>query len=131
MRNRKVRETAAEVDLTPMLDVVFILLIFFIVTAVFIQEEVIELEVPPSGPSQATLPTILVEVEEDGLVRVNGRASLVTSVRANIERLRAESPQSAVIIQAHPLALNGTILKVRDQIAGANVEQVNLILSDI
>jgi len=64
-------------------------------------------------------------------VRVNGRTSLVESVRANIERIRAEHPESAVVIQAHPDALNTHIIRVRDQIASANVRSVNLVLSDV
>lgn len=133
MRHRKARAEAAEVDLTPMLDVVFILLIFFIVTAVFIEERALALEPPPPQAQRETPPTpaIVVEIAEDGLIRVNGRASLITSVRANLERLRAEQPNSAVIIQAHPKAQNGDIVRIRDQIASAHIERVNLILSDI
>jgi biopolymer transport protein ExbD len=121
----------AKVDLTPMLDVVFILLIFFIVTAVFIQESAIDLETPPSGGTGIPQPTIIVSVNEEGTIRVNGRASLVESVRANIERLRAETPQSAVIIQAHPEASNKIVLRIRDQLASARVDSVNLVLSDV
>lgn len=132
MRNRRTQTPAAEVDLTPMLDVVFILLIFFIVTAVFIQEEAIALEPPlPESPSRAEVPAIIIAIEADGIVRVNGRLSLPSSVRANIERLRAETPNSAVIVQAHPEAKNGLILRIRDAVASARVERVNLVLSDI
>lgn len=132
MRQRKQKAQAAEVDLTPMLDVVFILLIFFIVTAVFLQEQAIGLEPPPPNvASEVISPAIIVAIDAEGLVRVNGRVSLTSSVRANIERLRAETPESAVIIQAHPEAKNGTIIRVRDQIASARVDRVNLILSDV
>jgi len=67
-----------------------------------------------------------VTINEEGRVRVNGRASLIESVRANIERIRADSPESAVIIQAHPEALNGHIIRVRDQLASARVARVNM-----
>jgi len=131
MRQRRARTETAEVDLTPMLDVVFILLIFFIVTAVFLQEKAIGLETPPKGGAGQAVPTIIVSVNEEGTVRVNGRASLVESVRANIERIRAENPQSAVIIQAHPEASNRIVLRIRDQLASARIERVNLVLSDV
>lgn len=133
MRRGNRQVAAAETDLTPMLDVVFILLIFFIVTAVFLQEQAIGLESPPPATTPGTppVPAIIVAIDHEGLVRVNGRASLLSSVRANIERLRAETPNSAVIIQAHPDARNGQIIKIRDQIASARVAQVNLVLSDI
>jgi len=132
MRHRRAQARPPEVDLTPMLDVVFILLIFFIVTAAFITENALELEPPPPGQSQSPpTPTIIVSIDAEGLVRVNGRASLVDSVGANIERIRAETSDSAVIIQAHPDVLNHTVLRVRDQLATARVDRVNLVLSDV
>lgn len=134
MRGRRHRPIdEAKVDLTPMLDVVFILLIFFIVTAVFLQEKAIPLEPPP--PSSETpsepVPVILILVDEENQVFVNGRISLVESVQANIERLRAESPESSVIIQAHPDAKNDTIIRIRDQASSATIDKVNLILSGV
>jgi biopolymer transport protein ExbD len=134
MRGRKVRTVEeAQVDLTPMLDVVFILLIFFIVTAVFLQERAIDLEPPPPPNDQPTepVPVILILVDEENRVFVNRRPSLVDSVRANIERLKAETPNSSVIIQAHPDAKNGTIIRIRDQAASANIEKVNVILTGV
>ena len=134
MRGRKQRPVdEAKVDLTPMLDVVFILLIFFIVTAVFLQEEAIKIEPPPPQTDQPTdpVPVILILVDEEDRVFVNNRPSLVESVRANIERLRAETPNSSVIIQAHPDAKNGTVIRIRDQAASANIDKVNVILSGV
>lgn len=134
MRGRSqkpVEET--EVDLTPMLDVVFILLIFFIVTSTFIQEQALKLEPPPpsSDTPSEPVPTILVRIDADNLVTVNGRLADVGSVRANIERLRAETPGMPVIIQAHPEAKNGSILRIRDQAQSADVKQVNLVLDAV
>lgn len=134
MRGRRLRPVEeAKVDLTPMLDVVFILLIFFIVTAVFLQENTINLEPPPPANDKPTepVPVILIRVDADNSVYVNGRVSLVESVRANIERLRAETPNSSVIIQSHPDAKNLTIIRIRDQTASAGIDRVNLILSDV
>lgn len=134
MRGRKLRPVdEAQVDLTPMLDVVFILLIFFIVTAVFLDEQALELEPPPPANDNPTepVPVIVIRVDADNLVFVNNRISDIGSVRANIERLRAETPNSAVIIQAHPEAKNGIIIRIRDQAASAQIEKVNLILSDV
>ncbi|MEM6411808.1 MAG: biopolymer transporter ExbD [Pseudomonadota bacterium] len=134
MRGRRTREVEeAKVDLTPMLDVVFILLIFFIVTAVFLTEEAIQIEPPPpaSDTPPPPTPTIVIRVDADNLIFVNNRIADVSAVRANIERLRAETPDSAVIIQAHPDAKNGLIVRIRDQAASANIEKVNLVLSDV
>ena len=135
MRGRSSRAPEeASVDLTPMLDVVFILLIFFIVTSTFIQEEAIGLE-PPPPPSPNTPPedqqqSILVYVGEDNLIQVNGRYTELAGVRANMERLRAENPDSALIIQAHSRAKTGIIVKIRDEAYNAKMDRVNIVRSE-
>ncbi len=134
MRGRTTRPAEeADVDLTPMLDVVFILLIFFIVTSTFIQEKALGIEgpPPPSPPDQQQqqVPAILVYIGEDNLITVNGRYTDIGGVRANMERLRAENPESALIIQAHPQAKSGTIIHIRDEAYNAEMERVNIIQS--
>ncbi len=123
----------ANVDLTPMLDVVFILLIFFIVTSTFAQEETIGLEPPPPpapDTQQQQVPAILIYVDESNLITVNGRVTDIGSVRANIERVRAENPESQVVIQAHPKSRNGVIVLIRDAAYSAGYTTgVNLVLS--
>ena len=135
MRGRTSRTAdEANVDLTPMLDVVFILLIFFIVTSTFAREEALGLEPPPPPPPPNTIPpetpTILIFVDESNLISVNGRPTDIGSVRANIERVRAENPESSVIIQAHPKAKSGTVVLIRDAAYNAGYrDRVNLVIS--
>ncbi|GAB5457571.1 MAG: biopolymer transporter ExbD [Henriciella sp.] len=134
MRGRTTKPAEeANVDLTPMLDVVFILLIFFIVTSTFIQERALGIEPPPPPTppqeQQKQTPAILVFVGEDNLITVNGRYTDIGGVRANMERLRAENPESALVIQAHPRAKSGTIIRIRDEAYNANMERVNVIQS--
>ncbi len=134
MRGRTTRPAEeANVDLTPMLDVVFILLIFFIVTSTFIREEALGVEPPPPPAppqqQQEQVPAIIVFVDQDDLIRVNGRLTDIGGVRANMERLRAENPESALIIQAHPRAKSGTIIRIRDEAYNANMDRVNVIQS--
>ncbi|MCF6328689.1 MAG: biopolymer transporter ExbD [Henriciella sp.] len=134
MRGRTTRPAEeADVDLTPMLDVVFILLIFFIVTSTFIQEKALGIEGPPPptppDQQQQQVPAILVYIGEDNLITVNGRYTDIGGVRANMERLRAENPESALIIQAHPQAKSGTIIHIRDEAYNAEMERVNIIQS--
>ncbi|MFN3910749.1 ExbD/TolR family protein [Hyphomonas sp.] len=135
MRGRGTKQAeSAEIDLTPMLDVVFILLIFFIVTSTFAREEAIGLEPPPPpSPEQADqpqVPAILIYVDESNLITVNGRLADVSSVRANIERVIAETPNSSVIIQAHPKAKSGIIVKIRDEAYNAGFrDRVNIVIS--
>ena len=94
-------EEEAEVDLTPMLDVVFIMLIFFIVTASFIKEVGLDLNRPEGGESTKVVTdneNILIQITNDGLIFVDRRSVDVRAVRANIERLRAERPNGQVIV---------------------------------
>lgn len=122
----------AKVDLTPMLDVVFILLIFFIVTSTFLEEKAIGLEPPPPNCVECQMdspPGILVHVSSDNIIRISGELVDLSSVRSNIERRRAEAPEAAVIIQADVTASSGTILRLRDIIYDANIERVNIVRS--
>ncbi len=132
MRGRTTRPSEeAHVDLTPMLDVVFILLIFFIVTSTFIQEEALGAE-PPPPPSDSPPPpnpAIIVYIDETNQIRVNRRLTDISAVRGGMERARAENPESALIIQAHPQARTGTIIEVRDIAYDAQMERVNIIRS--
>ena len=135
MRGRNQRAAdEANVDLTPMLDVVFILLIFFIVTSTFAQEDTLGLEPPPppnpDAPQDQQVPAILILIDESNLITVNGRPTDIGSVRANIERVRAETPDSQVVIQAHPQTKNGVIVLIRDAAYSAGYTTgVNLVLS--
>ena len=125
MRSKRQSRTA-EADLTPMLDIVFFLLIFFIVTAIFIKESAINMTPPPPGaePQAAQMPTILVRLGEDGLVRVNGELSDIGSVRARLERLLAEQPEQGVLVQAHPTTRNRLVILAVDQAYSAGVQNV-------
>ncbi|MGB1556190.1 MAG: ExbD/TolR family protein [Oceanococcaceae bacterium] len=117
-RNFIPREEAEEeggVDLTPMLDVVFIMLIFFIVTASFIKESGVEVNRPSAQTSDAKNASVLVAINADNSVWMDGRRIDIRSVRANIERLHAENPEGSVVIQADELASVKTFTEVLDQ----------------
>ena len=126
MRNRRKHiEDAVEVDMTPMLDIVFIMLIFFIVTTSFVKESGIELlrpqkhvDNPPIIPDQRP---IVIEISANNDVSVSGRLIDIDAVRANIETAKAQSPKSAVIVRAHQDAASGIVVKAVDQskLAGA------------
>jgi len=135
MRGRARRAAEeADVNMTPMLDIVFILLIFFIVTAVFVQEQAINLTPPPPPDPETQTepqPTILVRIDADNLIEVDGRRADIGTVRANIERLRAENPSRAVLVQAHPDAKSGLVVRIVDLARSANVENVGFVLDQV
>ena len=103
------------VDLTPMLDVVFIMLIFFIVTATFIKEAGVEVNRPDANTAEQKENTsVLVAINADNSIWIDKRRVDIRSVRANIERLHAENPEGGLVIQADELASVKTFTEVLD-----------------
>jgi biopolymer transport protein ExbD len=122
-------EEEAEVDLTPMLDVVFIMLIFFIVTASFIKEVGIELNRPDSGEATKTVTeneNILIQLTNEGLIFIDRRSVDIRAVRANIERLHAERPNGQVVVAPGPASANGLLVEVMDQARLAGISDISL-----
>ena len=127
----KVPEEEAQIDLTPMLDVVFIMLIFFIVTASFIKEAGVEVNRPEASTSDpAENVNILIAVTATDEVWMAGRRIDVRAVRANVERLHAENPKGAVVIQADNESTTKTVVAVLDASREAGVMEVSLATVD-
>jgi biopolymer transport protein ExbD len=124
-RNRDADES--EVNLTPMLDVVFIMLIFFIVTASFVKEAGIDVTRPPAATAERKeRGNILIAITENDQIWMDRRQVDPRALRANIERLHAENPQGSVIIQADVNSKNGLLVQVMDAARLANVPNVAL-----
>lgn len=124
------QESSNEIDLTPMLDVVFIMLIFFIVTASFIREAGIDVNRPDAETAQQQKSvSILVAVSSSNEIWIDRRRIDVRSVRANIERLRAENPKGTVVIQADNESNTETVAAVLD--AAREAGAFDVILSTI
>ena len=120
-------DEGAQIDLTPMLDVVFIMLIFFIVNASFIKEAGIEVNRPEASTSQPKENVnILVAVNANNEIWMDKRRIDVRAVRANIERLHAENPKGAVVIQADNKSNTETVAAVLDAAREAGVYDVSL-----
>jgi biopolymer transport protein ExbD len=116
-----------EVNLTPMLDVVFIMLIFFIVTASFVKESGMEINRPDAATAvKKERGNILVAITPSGQIWIDRRQVDVRRVRANIERLHAENPQGAVVIQADRDSKNGLLVEVMDAAKLAGVENISI-----
>ena len=122
-----VDEEEAAIDMTPMLDVVFIMLIFFIVTASFVKEAGIDVNRPEAATAvKKDRADILIAISDKGEIWINKRRIDVRAVQANIERLRAENPQGSVVIQADKKATTETLIKVMDASRAAGVYDVSI-----
>ena len=120
-------EDDTELDMTPMMDIVFIMLIFFIVTTSFTKESGIEVNRPSAQTAERQQQgNILVAISADNEIWIDKREIDVRAVRANIERLHAENPEGAVIVQADKDSKNGMLVQVIDQIRLAGVNNVSL-----
>ncbi|MEO2180947.1 MAG: biopolymer transporter ExbD [bacterium] len=118
----------SEIDLTPMLDVVFIMLIFFIVTATFVKEIGLDVNSPDKNQNvkDADKQSIVVQITSRDRIRIRGRDIDVRAVRANIERLHAENPDAPVVVQPHPESKTNTMIQVMDSARQAGVYNVSI-----
>ena len=120
-------EEAEEPNITPMLDVVFILLIFFIVTANFIKDPGLEINSPDSETAEITEnAAILIAIGPAGEIYMDGRRIDVRQVKANVIRLMAENPQGAVVMQADEKATAEKIIAVMDEVREAGVIDISI-----
>jgi biopolymer transport protein ExbD len=108
-------EGAHGIDLAPMLDFVINLLIFFIITAVFVKESGLVVQRPTTGDSSAA-PAQTISILGNGDVVIDGRTVDVRAVRANVERLRATEPSGGIVIVAESAAPTDTLVSVIDEI---------------
>ncbi len=117
-RKQRFREDEdAAIDMTPMLDIVFIMLIFFIVTTSFVKEAGIEVLKPKASNSKSNKSgNIFIAIRPNGEVWMDKRQVDIERVAANIERMLAEQPTDTVIVQADKEAKHGVVVKVMDAI---------------
>lgn len=130
MRNRHSRRQSgaiAEVNMTPLIDMVFILLIFFIVTTSFVKETGVDVSRPSAKTAvKKEKANILIAIKPNGEVWIDKRQVDRRAVRANVERLHAENPQGSVIILADKEAKTGLLIEVMDQARLAGVASVSI-----
>jgi biopolymer transport protein ExbD len=120
-------EEENEVNLTPMLDVVFIMLIFFIVTASFVKEAGIDVNRPNAATAERKEKgNILVAISENNQIWIDRRQVDPRALRANIERMHAENPLAAVVIQADEESKNKLLVLVMDAARLAGVKNVSI-----
>ncbi|MBT3202981.1 MAG: biopolymer transporter ExbD [Gammaproteobacteria bacterium] len=128
MRRRYIeQEEDATIDLTPLMDIVFIMLIFFIVTTSFIKEAGVDISRPSANTAERKeRGNILVAITANDQIWIDKRRVDVRAVRANIERLKAENPEGSVVIQADKESKNGLLVQVMDQARLAGVSNISI-----
>jgi biopolymer transport protein ExbD len=117
-------EDDSDIDMTPMLDVVFIMLIFFIVTASFVKES--GLDMSSSDRDDTTAPsktnnTILIRIEQSGRIWIDESMTDIAGVQSSVKRLHAQNPEANVVIQPDPKAKTDLMIRVLDQSRSAGV----------
>ncbi len=133
MRARRHQTEDAEVyiDMTPMLDFVLNLLIFFIVTSAYIKVTGVQVNVPNAQTAQeAKGGNIFIGITAKGEIWIDKREVDVHSVRAIVARMRAETPEASVVIQSDHDANTGTLVEVMDEVRQAGIEKIAVAASN-
>ena len=114
-----------------MLDVVFIMLIFFIVTTSFVKEYGIDVSRPSNNAAvKSESGNIVIQIQQGGVISVNKKTVDLGGVRPNVERLRAENPDAAVVVAAEKGSPTGIMVQVIDQARQAGAEGVSIASLD-
>jgi biopolymer transport protein ExbD len=129
--NRSEASDETGIDLAPMLDFVLNLLIFFIITAVFVKEIGITVSRPNAANAEKKeAGNIVVMIRPDGEIVVDNRVVDLRAVRANIERLHAQRPDDAVVVAADSKAQTGILVNVIDQVRLGGIQNVSIAASE-
>ena len=133
MRRKHRANDEAEINITPMLDIVFIMLIFFIVTTSFVKEKGLEVSRPSSTPPKEVEKSkgpIVVKIDASGNITLKGRTLEFMAVEANLEREKAEKPLSPLIVAAHPEGDTEALVAVLDAARSVGIESVSVATSE-
>lgn len=124
-RKHAVQEQDAEINMTPMLDIVFIMLIFFIVTTSFVKEAGLEVNRPPAETAiSQTRGNVMIAVSQNGEIWMSKRNVQIEQVRLLVEQAKAENPEGSVVIIADEGAPTGVVVQVMDQARLGGADQV-------
>ena len=119
-------EESEEINLTPMLDVVFIMLIFFIVTATFIKEAGVQVERPDTTTADSQDAAILVAISSNDEIWIDRKERKPQEVRGVLERMRIENPKGSLVIQADEESSNEKLVMVMEAAKGAGIANVSI-----
>ncbi|MEA3370175.1 MAG: biopolymer transporter ExbD [Campylobacterota bacterium] len=120
-------EDDKSIDMTPMLDIVFIMLIFFIVTTSFVRESGIEVNKPQASTAkQDKKANIIISINTRGEIWIDKRPIDIRALRTTVEKLHADTPEGSVVITADKKAHTGILVSVMDQVKLAGIEKISI-----
>jgi len=132
MARRHATKEEPEINITPMLDIVFIMLIFFIVTTTFVRETGVTVEKPRALTAESRPQgNILIGVDADNQVWMNGSQIQLSDVRTQVQRARVENPEGSVILISDKGARTGTLVDVMDQVQAGGVGRMAISAEQI
>ncbi|WP_022668609.1 ExbD/TolR family protein [Desulfospira joergensenii] len=127
---RRANTKNLELNIAPLIDMVFILLIFFLVTTSFIKETGVDISRPTATTAiSKTQTTILIGITKDSTIHIDRRQVDIRAVRANVERALAENPEGSVVIVADKQSMTGLVINVMDACKLAGAENVSIAAS--
>ncbi|MFN2354829.1 MAG: ExbD/TolR family protein [Desulfopila sp.] len=125
--SRRANRSTVELNMAPLIDMVFILLIFFLVTTSFVKETGIEVSRPTAATAVTNeKATILIGIDAHNHIYIENREVDVRAVRANVERALAENPEGSVVVVADKASATGTAIQVMDGCRMAGAQNVSL-----
>jgi biopolymer transport protein ExbD len=125
--SRRRNRSLVEINMAPMIDMVFLLLIFFLVTTSFVKETGIEVSRPTAATATVKeKATILIGIDAGDRIYLDRREIDVRAVRANVERALAENPEGSVVVVADKASATGTAIEVMDGCRMAGAQNVSL-----
>lgn len=126
-QRRRLRSGSSDINMTPLIDMVFILLIFFLVTTSFVREAGVEVDRPSAQTAETKeKASVILGLTQEGRVYVEGRPLDIRSVRAYMERFLAETPDGSAVIVADTKSMTGSLVQVLDQCRLAGVKDISV-----
>ncbi|MBU2643301.1 MAG: biopolymer transporter ExbD [bacterium] len=127
---RKAKKQSLELNMAPLIDMVFILLIFFIVTTSFVKETGIQINRPAAATAVAkTRSSIMIGITRENRIFMESREIDIRAVRANVERALAENPEGEVVIVADMDSSTRAVITTMDACTLAGAENVSIAAS--
>lgn len=127
MRRKKSQTSEPlELNMTPLIDMIFILLIFFMVSSSFVRESGVEVERPVAKTASSKAPSVVVGVDSGNVIWIEGKSIDIRQVRTWMAKFRSDTPDGGVVIAADTMARSGIVIQVLDACREAGIRNVSV-----